>query len=266
MSIEREDIGIMEDIDNMNNTPDTLTTNTIEKFALENRVKLNKVRRVCGDDRFTAEQSLGSVRVFGGDEGILTAIKAAATKAEIAVSATELVEKYEGILKKLYGDDTQIEVHTAQHALEKGTIGCGFMEKAINVPNIHEHLSNEDAREIHEAILAGAHKEVVLDGDHAAKSVMLVHSDEWSVNSRSEHEQHFVVDEGSITSYLREITPMFGIYGLNADDVVNQFESQMGKTAEQLAAGLNIYDINFDPQGHPSATFKGIVPSPELQN
>lgn len=247
-------------------TPDTITTNTIEQFALDNRVELNKARRVCGDDRFTAEQSLGSVRVFGGDEGILTAIKAAANKAELAVSASDLVEKYEGIVKKLYGEDTQLEVHTAQDAIDKGKIGCGFMDKAINVPNLHEYLSNDDARQIHEAVLARQPKEVILDGRHAAGSVILNQSEEFSVNSKDEHQQHFIVDEKSVVSYLREITPMFGIYGLNADDVVNQFESQMEKTAEQLAAGLNMYDINYDVQGHPTPTFKGAVPSPELQN
>lgn len=261
MSIERE--GMME-VDIMD-TPD-ITTKSVEEFAKENRVDADNSRRSCGDDRFEASQSKGAVRIFGGDEGILTAIKAAAKKAEVDVEAKDLVSKYSQILKKLYGDESKIEVHTATHALETGAIGCGFMDKAINVSGLHQDLSNQDAKEIHEAILSVPHEEVVLGGEHAAKSVLLVHGNQWSVNSKDQKEQNFVVDVDRATDFLRTITPMFEVYGLKAEDTISEFESQMNKTAEQLASGLNIYDINFDVQGHPTATFNGTVPSPELQN
>ena len=140
------------------------------------------------------------------------------------------------------------------------------MDKAINVPGLHEFLSNQDAREIHESVLSTPHEEIVLDGKHAAGSVLLVHGSKWSVNSKDDQAQNFVVDVDMTTDFLTTITPMFGIYGLQAGEVVKEFEAQMGQTAKILAEGKNIYDVNFDTQGHPDIRFNSVVPAFELQN
>lgn len=261
MSVEDESVIGIDIMDN----PDTRKT-TIEEFLKRNKVKADNVKAICGDGRFTADESEGFIRMFGGDEGALMAIKGALNRAEINIDTKELVAKYLQAIKEIRGQDAKIGTHTDEKHAKEGRVGCGHMARAMSIHGLHEFLSMEEAAQIHQAVLSTEHEEVVLQGEHQEQNVLRVHGTEWSVNSSDEHSMNFVVDIDRATQFLETIVPMLGIYGLQTQDVLHQFESQMDKTAQQLAAGKNIYDVDFDIQGHPTATFGGVVPHPALQN
>jgi hypothetical protein len=164
------------------------------QFIEANKIKADNSKAVCGDGRFTPEQSKGYIRMFGGDEGLLMAIQGGITELGIEISYTELVARLGASLRAERGDDAVIGVHTDTHNLGPDEIGCGHIAKAVEGQAKHKHVKPEHVINLHNEILSGEHEKVVLDGHHAEEAVLLVYGRDWSVNSFDGEQMYFVVD------------------------------------------------------------------------
>ncbi len=240
-------------------------------FALNHRVEANNSGSVCGDGRFTHQQSMGFLRAFGGDEGFEAAILGAQNRAinegKVIKKFTpeELDKIYAEKIKVMRGEESETSVHTDEH----NQIGCGFMRLAME--GIHNHLTADDASRLHQAALARLNgKQTVLNGEHEELAVLYVQSDKYSVDSRDEStgEMFFVVDLQRSKQLIEQIVPLIGIEGLTADDVWREFVSQMQKTAQQLAGGKEIFELNYNDNSQAEENFNikllGQVPMPAV--
>lgn len=234
-----------------------------KKFIEKNRVIANNDKAVCGDGRFTPDQSNGYVRLFGGDEGILMALKGATNKLGIEISNAELVARLGASLRDIRKLDHPIGIHTDEHAIEEEKIGCGHVAKAISGEAKHTNLTPDDVRALRVEIPDEAvEKQEILEGEHKEKAVLMVHGMDWSVNSldKDTDEMYFVVDKDRSLDLINKVVTGMGIKELTFDDVKDQFESQMMATAKVLAAGKDIYGVNFDEDGNFTLKHEGVVP------
>jgi len=218
------------------------------QFIESNRVRANNARTVCGDGRFTPEQSQGYIRLFGGDEGILMVLKGAVNKFELDISNTELVARFGAVLSDIRQDDNPIGMHTDTHHLEPNEIGCGHVAKAISGETEHKNLSSEDVKELHVEVREAA-RQIVLDGSHAEQAVLLVHGMNWSVNSQDGGRMYFVVDVDRSLELIKKVVEGMGLENLTFEAAKEQFMLQMEATARVLAKGLNVFDVNFADDG-----------------
>ena len=237
-------------------------------FVETNKIEADSSKAVCGDGRFTPEQSRGYIRMFGGDEGLLMAIYGAMLESQIhhKISYTELVARFGASLREERGDGVAIGVHTDTHNLGDAEIGCGHVAKAVKGQAKHKHVKPEHVMDLHSEIISGEHEKVILDGHHQEQAVLLVYGRDWSVNSFDGENMYFVVDIDRSIDLINRVVPALGIEGLSAEMVKDHFECQMNETASHLAAGKDIFAVRFadnDPKGHFEITHVGIVPQPE---
>jgi hypothetical protein len=250
-------------------TPDIIASRErVRLFVEKNKVRADNSKAVCGDGRFTPEQSRGYIRMFGGDEGILLAIEGALNKLSIHIKPKELVARVSAALRSVRGEDAAMGVHTDKHNLESGGIGCGFIAKAVEGEAKHEAVSPEDALELHTKVLEGKHEEVVLDRRHAEQAVLLVYGRDWTINSFDEEldEMYFVVDMDRVKDLIKQVVPGLGrISGLTIEAVEEQFQCQTDETASRLAEGKNIFKVEFHSTGSFELIYHGVVAPPSVQ-
>lgn len=261
-------------IDDKNNMTETLMNAEViasreqaRVFIEKNKVKADNSKAICGDGRFAPEQSRGYIRMFGGDEGLLFAIEGALNKQSIEIKPTELVARLSSALKSVRGEGSIMGVHTDTHAEELGGIGCGHVGKAVKGEARHEYIAPEDVTELHDEVLAGEHEKVVLDGEHVEQAVLLVHGKDWTINSFDKEldQMYFVVDVDRAKDLIQRVVPGLGIDDLIPEAVEEEFECQMYETASRLAAGKNIFKVEFHPTGSFELVPQGVVPQPDTQ-
>jgi hypothetical protein len=206
--------------------------------------------------------------MFGGDEGLLLAIEGALNKLSIYIDAEELVARLSASLRSVRGGDSAMGTHTDKHNLDPDKIGCGFVGKAVAGDAKHEHVSSEDVKDLHEKVVESEPDKVILDGEHEERAVLLVYGRDWTVNSFDEelNQMYFVVDIDRAKDLIEQVVPGLGFKkeGLTVGDVQEQFECQMNETAKRLAAGKNIFKVEFYPTGSFELIHQGIVPQPEV--
>lgn len=249
-------------------TPDIIASREQARvFVDRNKVRADNSRAVCGDGRFTPEQSRGYIRMFGGDEGLLLAIEGALNKLSIHMEPEDLVSIVAASLRSIRGDDSAMGSHTDKHNLESGGIGCSFVAKAVAGEAKHEYVGPEDVEALHNEVLAGDHEKVVLDGHHAEQAVLLVYGRDWTVNSFDAEldQMYFVVDVDRAKDLIEQVVPGLGIAELTTEAVEEQFECQMNETASRLAAGKNIFKVEFHSTGSFELIHNGVVLPPTVQ-
>lgn len=252
----------MGKIENMQNSLELQAQQEKIKTYIEaNRVDDLSLEGACGDGRPPVEGSIsGRVRKFGADFGDLMAIKAALNVEGIEISSSDLVFKYLAAVKKIRGQDSKISVHTDTNNQPLAGIGCGHIGKSI-VLGMQQNLSPEELQDLYEAVLASEHEITVLNGEHKEEAVLLIHGKDHSIKSSDDNGMYFVVDVDRALDFIGKVAPLLNINGLNAQNVKDQWVSQMDKTARVLATGKNMFDVNFDQNGESQILFSGVIPS-----
>ena len=256
---------------------DTLPTReSVTAFIKNNIVDASYARFVCGDGRYTKEQSAGGVRMFGGDMGALAAIWKAGkdldpnrftpTKEHIG----EVVRAYQTAKARILGTDEfgnvsdadarRLYLHTDTHA-HGAESGCGHVKNMANgalaemygvegsdIDAIYQYITNTDNGIDHEM--------TTLLGDHAEQTVMYVHGARpqqgekpgkarYTLNSLSGSEMHFVVDYDRVQDYFNRLStalPLF-VNGLTAEALQQAYAEQELTTARKLAAKKQIVHV-----------------------
>ena len=233
----------------------------IQDYVKRNAIKADSLDGACGDGRPAVEGKVeGRVRKFGSDVGDLMAIRAALNLEGVQISAGDLVSKYLAAVKQIRGDDSKIEWHTDEESLKSGKIGCGHAARALT--GIQDNLTPQDVRDIWDAVMATENERAVLKGgheEHREEAVLLIHGTDYSVRTFDGRHMFFGADVDRGLSFIDRAVPLLGIERLTPEDVREQWLKQMNRTAQALAKGKSMFDINFDVNGTPKASFAGKV-------
>ncbi len=202
----------------------------ITSFVKGNIVDANNSGLECSDGRYTPEQSEGRIRIFGGDFGVVAAIKLAADKKGLNLSIENIFDRHENaILQKSLGRDTRLHFHG--HCAHIKTISdeypwggelYGLFVKAENK------------------------KETKLKGEHEEQDILFVRGLDKSINSKDADtgESHFIVDADRIKNYFDILPEKLAIMQLTGQDIWDAHVEQMGKPKEAIAADKKIYNVN----------------------
>lgn len=250
--------------------PDVIASQEQEviHFVQANKLKADSSGSVCGDGRFEPDQSKGLIRAFGGDEGFMMAIQAAANELGIKLSPKILKKKFAAALPSIRGEGAKPGTHTDKDHLGPGEYGCGHLGKAVKGVAKHKHIEPEHIEELHNEVLEGEPNVVVLEGSHAEKAVLFVYGKEWTVNSFDGQQMYFVVDIDRSMEFIEQIVPLLDMEGLTIEAVKEQFVCQMNETASHLAGGKNIFAVKFadgSPEGDFQIAHAGVVLLPKPQ-
>lgn len=201
----------------------------IKSFVQNNIVNANNLGMECSDGRYLPEQSEGRIRIFGGDFGVVSAVKLAADDKGLNLPIENIFDRYEKvIIQKSLGRDERLHIHS--HCGHIKTMSDKFPWGA----------------ELYGLFMEASNKKVTeLEGKHEEKSVLFILGLEKSVNSRnSKGESHFVVDVDRIKNYFSILPEKLAMLPLTGQDIWNAYAEQMGKTKESIAADRKIYNVN----------------------
>lgn len=255
------------------------TRESVTAFIKGNIVPASYKRIVCGDGRYTPDQSKGGLHMFGGDMGAIAAIwKAGKDLDPEHFTATDenirtVVDAYQKAKERILGtpefgnvpadDARKLYIHTDQHVHGDKISGCGHINNMGTNGALAEQygVPNDDVKKIYQFIKdhkQGEYEETMLEGDHAEQTVMYVHGSRpkqgeqpgraaYTLNSSSADgsEMHFVVDQDRVMEYFNRLStalPLF-VQGLTAEALQQAYAKQELTTAKKLAAGYQIVDV-----------------------
>ncbi len=230
------------------------------RFVEANRVSANDNGIECGDGRYTPQQSIGRLRIFGADIGIIVAIVSAVEENHLGKFPSQCVDLYLQAIREIRGTEAKIHYHSDEEHLRDFSVGCRDIAQAqksehaqryggspSGVVLTHSYIKTLDAHSSHET---------VLQGKHAEKGVLLIESDEaeespeWSVDSFDQrtNESYFVIDIGRAKKFIREVIPLLGINGLRSESVEAAF-LQRTKATLTLLGEPTAYIVRFQQDG-----------------
>jgi hypothetical protein len=225
-----------------------ITKGKVFEFVKKEIVHAHIDRLACADGRYNQEQSRGAIRAFGADMGPVMALAATLKDHGIVLSPEEIIDRYVGAKRELFGEDITIDYHCDEHNHHEGSIGCGHIGKAAIAENdgLYGSLNHVDVINLFDAFTQNpASKITVLEGKHEERGVIFVHkasdtNETYTVNSRDNKGQmYFVVNPDDTHDYIEQITPLFSrglSVGLNAAEVEKNYTDQMSATAKLLQA------------------------------
>ncbi len=234
-------------------------------FVECNKILVNDAATECGDGRYRPDQSLGYLRVFGGDSGFMAAIMNAVNQKGKVLTPEECVSRYLKAIRKIRGEKAKIHYHTDTDN-QAPKVGCGDIARSSRVENENRYGgSSADVQKMFDCVRrlsAEDVKAVVLEGEHNEKGAFLIQEmpdrkiSPWTVNSLNPetHEMYFVVDLARAKKFMKELVPFFADKGLTDETFLASFTRRMKATASLLAAGKPIYNVVFDAQGNASVS------------
>jgi hypothetical protein len=248
-------------------TEKLITQAEVQSFVGANIVSADNKRLECGDGRYTPDQSVGAIRILGGDFGAMLAFAGAARSKNFHINKDALISSYLEAVKADRGEDPKLYLHLdTSHDIHKGEIGCGHAKYASDPQNEGKYgLTSTEAKELFNTALARPEANVtILEGGHKEKAVLRVkgmngETVAYGVNSTDEggSNMFFVIDDDRIKQHFEKITPkmsrVLGI-GIKSEEVLESYISQMGVTSGFLADSLDTYNIEINNLGQPTVT------------
>jgi hypothetical protein len=227
-------------------------------FVERNKVESNNYGCECVDGRYTADQSEGRIRMFGGDLGVLLAIRGSLTEKGEDFSTKGLIERYVDVIKEERGEDAKLLIHTDEH----NPIGCGHANHIAKGEHEESYeVRPDDAKELWEELKNYDHSECkILPGDHKEKGVLLVYGNKFSVNSSDESEMYFVVDVDRTNDWLTKVAEKMEIDDITPQNLQDVYWKQAACSSSILAAEKPQYKVEFDDEGNSSVSFVNYVP------
>lgn len=213
---------------------------------------------VCGDGRYTREQSGGKLARFGADGGYVLGLLAINKKYNLGFTPQQVVDAVVESAIRMTG---KAYFHTDDHkTYEVDEIGCGHLAKAALSENSEKY--GVEAETVKEAIgyikeLAQKNPEFVeivkLVGPHKEQAVIYNMGETKKIAHRNGDLEFFVVDVVREQKHAQKLLPLVknqlqGLREINLDE--DEFgevlEKQTNTTAQILANGFKIFKVNAD--------------------
>ncbi|QQS22763.1 hypothetical protein IPM19_03995 [bacterium] len=226
-------------------------------------VQFTNLQSRCVDGRSPQKEDEARIPAIskpGADIGDLIITLGALNKLEIKADPKMVLDT----ITETYGGPFNLKFHTDAHALEKGAgpgLGCGHINFATQHPEDY-HLSEDQTEFILEQLpklLDEGAKQIVLNGDHAEKAVLVIESDFYGVKPNNGDTQVFVYQKRLHEQQLGKLTKPLA-YKLKASGQVVEegslrkaidevFHDQLGATLGRIAKGLPIFSVNIPQSG-----------------
>ena len=233
----------------------SLVQQNVEDYLSKNAVRAQAGRK-CVDGRYLPHQATGMLARPGGDCGYVMALLAVNKKKNLGMTPEQC---FDAVYKAVSQNDGSFCMHTDHHAdpdehTRHGLIGCGHLAKAANADLCKAYaVESEDMKRMIEhardaAKTASSLEMVNLTGEHAEKGILIVHSDEYTVNAYDSEigEMYFVYDEDRDIAFMKQLVGELGIDGVSYEDLKQASDTQIQATLHNLAMGLPIYSVMFD--------------------
>lgn len=226
-------------------------------------VKKNTVHakegRKCVDGRYTSSTAKGMIARAGGDCGYVMALMAINKKKKLGLTPEQCFnEVYRVIQQKMH---EPFCVHTDHHVdpdledheehVHKTVIGCGHLSKAASQKFLERYdVANSDVKKIIAYVrnLAEINKNidmVNLDGDHKEQGVLLVESDDYTVNACDGNKMYFIYDKKRDDDFMRKLVKLMDLPGVSFEDMKEESDKQLQATLHLLAKGLPLYQVTY---------------------
>ncbi len=226
----------------------------IQEYASRNVVRASQGRK-CVDGRYLPTQASGMIARPGGDMGYVMALLAVNKRKNLGLTPEKCFDE---VYKAVIRENPHFYMHTDHHAesghqTHKALIGCGHVVKAA-LQNLSEDY-DLDGKDV-ERVVAYARKitdktqavEIVnLEGDHGEAGVLVIHSEQYSVNSQDPilGKMYFIYDAERDVRFLRNMVLEMAIQGVDYEEMKRESDLQLQATLHNLAKGLPIYNVNF---------------------
>lgn len=254
-----------------------ITQSQLEAYLQLNTIKLEPGkhdRLICVDGRYTRGlHDQQDIAAPGAHLGPIMAL----LDSQFDLSPQAAFELVEGFLAST---KTPFIWHTDTHEGHGDCkIGCGHCNAAIN----HAHHYGLDAARVEEmvAIVRAYQAErqsdraaatcptcTLLELDHQERAVIIVESDQYTIehcgeNEQGEAEQYFVYDATLYQQFLARLVEWVRSQGreIDLEKLLKVVEQQTNTTLSLLPSsqGLPIYQVSFDDGGNPQSQLVGRV-------
>lgn len=246
----------------------------IQEYVSQNVVPASPGRK-CVDGRYLPAQASGMIARPGGDMGYVMALLAVNKRKKLGIKPEECFNEVERVVSRGKGHfymhtdhhaDPDLTSADTHHQTKRAIIGCGHVAKAAS-----EILSKEydlDGKDVEQVVACArsiartkpAVEIVNLDGDHEEAGVLVVQSEQYTVNAQDPilGKMYFVYDAERDMQFLRNLVSEMGIKGVDFEDIQKESDLQLQATLHNLAAGLPIYEVTFRGK-IPSVSFVSLV-------
>jgi hypothetical protein len=230
--------------------------------------------RKCVDGRYQHDQQSGMLARPGGDFGYVMALLAVNNTLKLGLTPRECFEKvYRAVTSDQKG---KFGMHTDQHAnsedghkvkaigVEPTIIGCGHIAKACNEEFSEAYgLEPYELRELVDAARerlheGGAIDMVTLAGDHAEKGVLIIDSQDSSVDPYDSEQKsmYFIYDRMRDEIFMKKLVETLALQGLTYESLKDAADKQLQTTLRILAPGAPMFVVDFTKQDNVSLAGK----------
>lgn len=224
-------------------------------YVEKNVVQAHEGRK-CVDGRYLPDQAAGMIARPGGDSGYVMALMAVCKKKNLGLTPEQC---FNAVYKVIAKGDGHFCMHTDHHAdpdahTHKGLIGCGHLVKAATETLCKDYdVDGHDVERFVEyarnlADIESSIDIVNLDGEHEEKGVLVISSDEYTVNADNPqmHRMYFIYDEKRDSAFMQSLVTSLDIDGVSFEEMKQESDIQLQATLNNLAKGLPIYKVAFD--------------------
>lgn len=231
-------------------------------FVEKNIVPVKDGRK-CVDGRYFPDtDDRGRIARPGADFGYVEALLSINHQQDLGLTVEQCFDVvYEAVTES----DQQFYMHTDEHANHgHGIIGCGHLAKATE-PELAKDYGVLSEQMVQVIQYAGNRQEegarivnVVLEGEHKEKGVLVVTEKDYSVNSRDDQTMYFVYDKDRDEEFMKSLVAKMKIPNLTVEVFKAASNKQLQATLHNLAFEKPMFQVNKE-QAKPRVVLTGKV-------
>lgn len=239
-----------------------MTNEEVLDFINSNKFGIsgNHTSSRCIDGRYEDNSPLPALAKPGADAGDLMIAFAACNELGIDIDNSQILDSVLSVI----GGPSNFSFHSDHHAsADTPGLGCGHLKQAKLDPGSYElrldqieyifsilpQLLNQDATQI------------ILNGDHQEKMVLIINSDKYSVKPSREDglgiKQSFIYHQTLDTERQKKLAQSLSSNinfvnlpeGKILEAVQAVTQKQLGETAKRLAGSLPVYNVSISNDG-----------------
>jgi hypothetical protein len=228
----------------------------------EKNITFAKPGRKCIDGRYVVDEHSGMIARPGADFGYVMALLGYNDEQKLGLSVKRCVE---AVYKAVTTLDSEFYMHTdiASNPDLAYPIGCGHITCALNSDIAHTYgLEVDQVQEALQILKNNSEMPVTtvtLEGDNKASGVLIVKSQEYTLDSHTEDSMFFVYDKKRDDLFIKDLIPYLEIPEIVYENFQRVATLQLGATLQAMAKDLPIFEVTIDETGDSFVTQTGSV-------